>query len=130
MLPVRFFSLILLGLTACSSSAGTSVLCPCAVGQVPTISYTGSFVSGAQRPPVEFTGIGETATITATIVNNSGQTVAVSDLSGNFVGPCTAAFIAPSNQGSVVVTPSATGTCLLALSSSLLGPTQVVIDVP
>jgi hypothetical protein len=117
----------LLALAGCSSGANGAAVCPCAVGTVLTVRYTGSFVSGGGQlsPPIAFTGASETATVTVT--QNSAP---VSNLSVSFIGPCSAATLGtPTTSGTFTVTSVASGTCTIQIGSPS-GGTAVGLSVP
>jgi hypothetical protein len=129
---VRLFSrpglpALLVVLAGCSNGASGATVCPCAVGTVPTVRYTGSFVSGGGQlaPPIAFTGTNETATVTVT--QNSAP---VSNLSVSFIGPCSAATLGtPTSSGTFTVTSVASGTCTIQIGSPS-GGTAVGLSVP
>jgi len=118
---------LFLVLAGCSNGANGATVCPCAAGTVPTVRYTGSFVSGGAQlaPPITFTGTNETATVTVT--QNSAP---VSNLSVSFIGPCNAATLgAPTSSGTFTVTSVASGTCTIQIGSPA-GGTAVGLSVP
>jgi hypothetical protein len=120
-------AMLVVVLAGCSNGANGAMVCPCAAGTVPTVRYTGSFVSGGAQlsPPIAFTGTNETATVT--VAQNSAP---VSNLSVSFIGPCSAATLGtPTSSGTFTVTSIASGTCTMQIGSSS-GGTAVSLSVP
>ena len=80
-------------LIGCSNNSCAGVACPnVPISMNAKLYYVGSFVSGPQAPPVQFTGVGETATITLQEFKNN-QPQPLAPVSGAASGTCTAATL-------------------------------------
>ncbi len=114
-------------LGACSSSP--NLPCPgCGITSV-QLSYTGSFVSGSPAPPVDFTAIGQTATVTMQIVRG-GKAMPLAAVSGMPIGACSAATIEPlPTSGQIHISSVAAGTCMFLLQSRG-DSTSLQVNVP
>ena len=123
-------SIAFIVLGGCSSNSCAGVACPNFPGPISAkLYYVGSFVSGQQAPPVQFTGVGETATITLQEFKNN-QPRPLAPVSGIPNGTCAAAtlqqLLAP---GEIQVTSVASGTCKFTLSSAEVSDT-IQVNVP
>jgi hypothetical protein len=90
--------LILLALTlpifGCSTGTGASILCPGCGSPGFSVTYTGSFAQNAQPAPVQFTGIGQVATVTVTPFHgNISHPYPPASVTGAPSGTCTAVTI-------------------------------------
>ena len=108
---------------------GGNPVCSCPAIAVSKAYYVGSFVSGQQSPPVQFTAIGQTATVTLQAFKNN-QPVPLAAVAGTAVGPCSAATLQPlAAPGEIRITAVAHGTCNFVISSA--GASQnVSVNVP
>src|ERR1700761_8396380 len=117
---VRTMSLVALAaLTACSGAGASSpVTCACPAMLDVVVRYTGSFVAGSSRtPPVAFTGVGQTATVSGTNGNGSGAPAAAGTAA--FAGTRTAATLGtPTAGGTFTITSVASGTCTVNVGSA------------
>ncbi len=123
------FGIALLGiLVGCANRACAcpALPCPGCENRAATLQYVGSFISGKQQLPVQFTGLGETATITMQVIED-GHSVPLAPVSGAPLGTCTAATLQQLGApGEIQVTSVASGTCTFSLSSAgVTAPAQV-----
>lgn len=121
----------ILALSGCGGAGTASaVTCPgCGLAGT-TVTYTGSFVQGAQPDPVRFTAVGETAIVTFTTIQN-GSVVAPTTVSVETpvtIVPCSAVMTQSGPAaGQLTITSTDHGTCTLLVSGNFGGRSLTVI---